>query len=634
MLSSATTAVPAPTFAGLPQWRYATLRWVAGLYFLILGASLLLLPQGSLGPWLGIMWLRGACSAASGLVLLWLAGTQPGRRVALTVSVLVVVPQLLFATEYLIRGTIPAGAILVLFSLGILLAALAPPVQTVAPQPDALGLVLGLGQTVQGFDLALRPEAGIVVPAGLGIPAPTVGYLFILGGSAVVLTQLWPSLPRLLRTTAHALSGVGVLGLWVALAVFQDPLYWVLGAAVVLRGVAIVILPWWSEAVARFDNRSLRVRLALALVTVALVPLLVALPLVLNEVESRSIENALVPPGASPPFPTLVAASELSRVRQVAFGIAVLGGLAAGAAGWWLASRLAAPMVHLMNAVGRIAEGQRDAMLPREGPTELVHLSAAVETMASALDAHSREMAGLVHQLKAQNQELRDLQEMREDNIRAISHDLRNPLTVVQVNAQLLERRLAQQGLTRDTEMARSIVQQAKHLTAMTQDLAEALRIEAGGVELKLEPLDAAAFVQEVVGRHGVPEQSRLRVVAPATPQRVLADRVHLERILGNLLSNALKYSPPDAPVVVRVEGQGETVTVAITDQGPGLSAEEQAGLFKRYARTQQSQGTAGLGLGLYITRALVEAHGGGVWVESEPGKGTTFGFSLPGVPA
>ena len=633
MFPSATTAVPKPTFARLPLWRYATLRWTAGLYFLILGASFLLLPQGSVGPWLGIMWLRGACSAAGGLALLWLVGTQPSRRVALAVSTLVVIPQLLFAAEYFTRGTVAAGAILVLFSLGILLAALSPPTETTAPQPDALGLVLGLGQAVQGVDLVLRPAAGAVVPPGLGIPPATVGYVFILGGVAVVLTQLRPGLPRRVRYAAHALGGVSILGLWAALAVFQDPLYWVLGAAVVLRGVSTVILPWWSERAARFDSQSLRARLALALVTVALVPLLVALPLVMSEVETHAIGNALVLPGATLNTEA-VAGPDLNRVRQVAFAIAVLGALAAGAAGWWLATRLAAPMVHLINAVGRIAEGKRDERLPREGPTELSRLSAAVETMAGALDARSNELAGLIRQLQAQNQELRELQAMRDDNVRAISHDLRNPLTVIQVNAQLLERRLAKQGLGRDEEMARSIVQQSKLLTAMTQDLAEALRLEAGGVELRLEPLDAAAFVREVCGRLSLPEQDRLRLVLPATPQAVLADQTRLERILSNLLSNAFKYSPPDTPVEVRVEGRSETVTVAVTDQGPGLTAEEQASLFKRYSRTQRAQGSPGLGLGLYITRALVEAHGGAVWVESRPGQGATFAFTLPTAPA
>lgn len=630
-LQSNTMVTPAATLAPLTRLRFETLRWVAGLYFLILGASLLLLPQGPLGLWLGTAWLRGICSAAGGLALLWLAATTPSQRTATLISIFVAVPQFLFAAEFFTLGVIPSAAVLLLFAIGVLLAPLSsPPHSTGGWQPDALGLILGLAEAIQGIDLLTRPSAGAIVPPGLGLSASVVGYLFVLGGGGVVLTQLLPHLPMAVRYAAHGLGGSAILGLWAAIATFVDPLYWVLGVATVLRGAATIILPWWSERATRFDGRSLRVRLALALVTVAIVPVLVTLPMLLNEVEQGAIERALVQPGSLPPATGTMVGLDLNRIRQVAFGIMVLGAFSAGAVGWWLAGRLAAPLITLMNVVGKIAAGERHRSIPHEGPTELASLSAAVETMAVTLDARSDELARVIKQLEAQNQELRDLHETREDNIRAISHDLRNPLTAIYGHAQLLQRRLAKSGLDKEEAGARSIVQLSERLNSMIQDLADSLRIEAGVVELKLENLDLGAFVQDVCQHMGATEQNRLQVRPPATPQRAAADRNRLERILHNLLSNALKYSPAETPVVIEMTGNDETVMVSITDYGPGLTAEEQAGLFKRYYRVKHSHASPGLGLGLYITRALVEAHGGAVWVESEVGKGSTFRFTVP----
>jgi signal transduction histidine kinase len=102
-------------------------------------------------------------------------------------------------------------------------------------------------------------------------------------------------------------------------------------------------------------------------------------------------------------------------------------------------------------------------------------------------------------------------------------------------------------------------------------------------------------------------------------------------RIVTNLLTNALKYSPPGSPVALRLECVEHEALVSVADQGGGLSSEEQASLFSRYYRAERTRAMApGLGLGLYVTRALVEAHGGRIWVESRPGEGATFRFTLP----
>ena len=122
------------------------------------------------------------------------------------------------------------------------------------------------------------------------------------------------------------------------------------------------------------------------------------------------------------------------------------------------------------------------------------------------------------------------------------------------------------------------------------------------------------------------------RIVTDISPDLppVAADYDRLERIILNLLSNALKYSPDGSPVTIRAHRQENTIVIAIADQGSGIPPEEQAHIFDRFYRVKAERKAEGIGLGLYITRLLVEAHGGRIWVESQPGQGSVFSFTLP----
>jgi signal transduction histidine kinase len=129
-----------------------------------------------------------------------------------------------------------------------------------------------------------------------------------------------------------------------------------------------------------------------------------------------------------------------------------------------------------------------------------------------------------------------------------------------------------------------------------------------------------------------IEEQSRLRVDAPEPVALVLVDPGRMRRVVANLLGNALKYSTT-SPVEVRIATIEDRVVVIIADRGIGISSRDRAHLFEKYYRSPESRGTEGLGLGLYIARLVVEASGGQIWAESEPGKGSTFTFSLPAAP-
>jgi signal transduction histidine kinase len=250
---------------------------------------------------------------------------------------------------------------------------------------------------------------------------------------------------------------------------------------------------------------------------------------------------------------------------------------------------------------------------------------------AGTVAAPHRELAALrVHiesELNVTIAELRATKESREDVLRAVSHDLRNPLQIVLLKAQLLARRGAGDEATQ--RGVGSILAAGRRMERMLRDLADSARLE-GGALLKLErgPVDVRAFVADVLDlTHGVFDPARVDVVIPDGLPAVDADPDRLDRVLVNLVGNALKYST--GRVVVSAARAGELVRISVADEGPGIAPADQERLFQRYYRGRRHEGE-GLGLGLYIVRCLVEAHGGRVELTSAPGEGSTFSFTLP----
>ena len=222
-------------------------------------------------------------------------------------------------------------------------------------------------------------------------------------------------------------------------------------------------------------------------------------------------------------------------------------------------------------------------------------------------------------------------EQLREEYVSLISHDLRNPLTVITGVADWLRLQFARKGDPQAAHSCESIVKSARRMNAMIQDLVDVARLEAGRLEMHKAPLDLAALVREIIERVGtVGERARLHLEAPPSLPTVHADPERLERALVNLITNALKYSPSDRPVVVRLAPQERSVVISVADQGEGIPPEEQGLIFERFYRSRARGKAEGLGLGLYIARLIVEAHGGRIWVESQPGRGSTFSFSLP----
>ncbi len=173
------------------------------------------------------------------------------------------------------------------------------------------------------------------------------------------------------------------------------------------------------------------------------------------------------------------------------------------------------------------------------------------------------------------------------------------------------------------------------YLAAKAGGRARAVRLLADLLDVfAVAPVDLAAAIPELLDRlRGGLAVDRVRLAfAPALP-RVLADPARLERVLVNLLSNALKYSPPESEVVLGAAPAPEGVAIAVTDRGVGIAPEDQAHIFDRFFRARGARRPEGLGLGLYIARLLVEAHGGTVSAESGLGQGSTFRVVLPAAP-
>ncbi|MBI2953658.1 MAG: PAS domain-containing protein [Chloroflexi bacterium] len=224
---------------------------------------------------------------------------------------------------------------------------------------------------------------------------------------------------------------------------------------------------------------------------------------------------------------------------------------------------------------------------------------------------------------------LRRLQEQQEEYIHTISHDLRAPLTVIQGQAQMIQRFADKLDMVRYSSEA--IETGARQMNVMIQDLVDSARLEAGQLRLQRWSVGLNAFFSSLLRRAtGLMDISRVQVQMPPDLPPVNADPDRLERIMLNLISNALKYSPTETEVRVNMERQAQDVVVSVIDRGVGVSPEDLPHIFERFYRSKAARSAEGLGLGLYITKMLVEAHRGRIWVKSEPGDGSAFYFTLP----
>jgi two-component system, OmpR family, sensor histidine kinase MtrB len=275
----------------------------------------------------------------------------------------------------------------------------------------------------------------------------------------------------------------------------------------------------------------------------------------------------------------------------------------------WLKRRAFHPVFALAATMRRFGSGDRDARAQEIGPAELREMSATFNEMASAL----------VLQREAQLATLA-----------GVAHDLRQPLAALTLSTSMLDpEAMTAAQMRRPIEISR---RQISRLERMIGDFLDMAKLNAERLELRLGTEDICTLVRNVVDAHdGTDARARIVLQLPDAPVPVPCDGLRIEQVVTNLVSNAIKYSPASAPIEVAVETRGDEVAISVTDHGPGLSTEEQAQLFEPFRRFgTAARDVPGIGLGLFVVRRILMAHGGRIEVQSEPRRGATFIAYLP----
>ena len=276
-------------------------------------------------------------------------------------------------------------------------------------------------------------------------------------------------------------------------------------------------------------------------------------------------------------------------------------------AGLVLAHSIAGSVDRVRDASARLARGDLSVRAPESGPAEVAELATSFNEMASGLE---------------------QLFDARRELVAWASHDLRTPLANMQAMLEALE-----DGLVEPDSTLPVLREQVAHLSTLVDDLFELARIDAGALTLELCDAELEPVVEACL--RGVEADARRRGVDldASVPKDVRARFApeKVERVLFNLITNALRHTPSDGSVAVRVEQLGREVQVSVEDTGEGLDEEARQRMFDRFWRGDPARSVRGAGLGLAIARGIVEAHGGRIWAESPPDGGARVSFTLPG---
>lgn len=271
--------------------------------------------------------------------------------------------------------------------------------------------------------------------------------------------------------------------------------------------------------------------------------------------------------------------------------------------------------------LGRLARlGLVRAAASEDGRTTYVRTTLGKEYCGATLDDQS-----------ALTVRLAELEQLRTDFVATIAHELKTPLTAIRTCVGLLTDPSAQTDEEIRQRLLDRVSASAEGMQHLIENLLDLARYRAGRLQLERRWIDAGDVARDVVGLIGPLAEERgqaIRLDLPATPVLVYADRRRIIQAVGNIVSNAQKFSPAGATIEVAVREDVDVVTWEVRDPGPGISAEDQRLLFERFFRGRSDEG--GSGLGLPIALATAQAHGGTITVDSELGRGSTFRVTIP----
>jgi signal transduction histidine kinase len=289
--------------------------------------------------------------------------------------------------------------------------------------------------------------------------------------------------------------------------------------------------------------------------------------------------------------------------------VAAYAAMLAGWAMWRLGRRALRDLDDIRATLAQVAEGRRDVRTGVEGRDELARLAAHVDEMIARLDREERARKAL---------------------FAAVSHDLRTPITSLQLLAGAIDDEVVDADTRR--EYAARMTTHVRALGALIDDLFELTRLEAGELRWTLEQVSLDALLQETVDAMRPTAEANavaMRARFGPAPTAARANPEQLQRVLFNLIQNAIRHTPPDGAVTVSAEPVDGGVEVEVADTGHGIPAAERDRVFDPFFRGDPSRSDTGAGLGLAISRAIVEAHGGRIWLEDAP-VGTRVRFRLP----
>jgi signal transduction histidine kinase len=254
--------------------------------------------------------------------------------------------------------------------------------------------------------------------------------------------------------------------------------------------------------------------------------------------------------------------------------------------------------------------------------------------LAERAMAHERSEVGRLQRLLEERTQALSIAneslDLKDEFLAIVSHDLRNPLNAIALNTQLLER-LVSSGDPHLGRISRSLDSSIVQMQRIISDLLDLAAIQAGKLSVQLRPGDARNPIEESVASfRSVSAARSIALDGGIGPDPLPArfDPGRIVQVLDNLIHNALKFTPNGGRISVSGRTMGDVVELRVRDSGPGVKAEEIAVIFDRF-RQVEKRGRRALGLGLYISRSIVESHGGRIWAESVPGEGTTFLFTL-----
>lgn len=228
--------------------------------------------------------------------------------------------------------------------------------------------------------------------------------------------------------------------------------------------------------------------------------------------------------------------------------------------------------------------------------------------------------------------ERQEMEQRKDEFISIASHELKTPVTSLKVYTQYLQQYFDNKNDHVSSELLRKMDQQLGKLTNLIRDLLDVSRIEAGRLSLEVAEFDLQTLVEEVVEMMQFTTHRHLLLMKDFQPTMVEADRDRISQVIINFLSNAIKYSPENAPIEIYERVEKYQVVICVQDAGPGISPSKQEKVFERFFRVEgpRQETFAGFGLGLYIASEIIKRHQGKIWVESQVGQGSAFCFALP----